>query len=74
MLKETLTANVSGIVAQVYAPTGTLVKENELILQIECMKCYFDIVAGINGKLELIIKPGEYVQELQELGYITEVS
>jgi len=70
MRKETLLASTSGIVAQVYAPTGALVKENELILQIECMKCYFDHVAGISGELLLTVNVGSFVQESEELGTI----
>ncbi len=73
MRKETLLAPVSGIVAQIVASNGSLVKENELILQIEVCKMYIDCTAGLDGKLELIINLGEFVTESQELGTITEV-
>lgn len=70
MKKETLISPVSGIVAQILAPSGSIVKENELILQIEVMKMYIDCTAGLNGKIELIINLGEFVTESSELGYI----
>ena len=74
MRKETLLSPISGLVAIIHCPTDTQVTANELILQIECMKMYFDITAGLDGKVNLMVKQGEFVQENQELGEIIEDS
>jgi len=73
MKRELLLSPISGIIAQIYAKSGDLVRENELILQIEVMKLFYDITAGISGKINLSVHEGNFVQESQELGTITEV-
>jgi len=70
MQKETLLSPMSGLICNIKYPTGSLVCANELIFQIECMKLYYDITAGIDGKINLIVKDGEFVQEGQPLGEI----
>ena len=72
MLKETLISPVSGIVAKLYAKNDDLVSENELILQIEVMKLFYDVTAGISGKINLTVTEGQFVQESEELGTIIE--
>lgn len=74
MRKETLLSPLSGIIYQIYATSGSLVSENELILQIECMKLFYDVTAGLNGRLDLKVQSGEFVQEGQEIGTIIESS
>jgi biotin carboxyl carrier protein len=70
MRKETLLSPLTGIIAQVYTPTGTIVQVNDEILSVECMKLFYPVSASINGKLELKVNVGEYVEESQEIGFI----
>lgn len=59
--------------AQIYTKNGDLVRENQLILQLEVMKLFYDISAGIDGRINLLVSTGEFVAEGHELGTITEV-
>jgi biotin carboxyl carrier protein len=70
MKQETLLSPISGIVAQIYAKNNDLVSENQLILQIEAMKLFYDVTCGINGRINLIIDEGAFIQEGQELATI----
>lgn len=72
MRKETLFAPMSGIIYKIYTPTGAHVNIDEKILDIECMKLFHGVTAGLNGKINLTVKDGEFVQEEQELGFILE--
>ena len=72
MLKETLFAPCSGIISQIYTPSGSLVKVGDEILSIEVMKLFMPVTASLGGKINLIIAQGEFVQENQELGEILE--
>lgn len=74
MRKETLLAPMSGIIYKVYVPSGSNVNIDEKILDIECMKLFHGVTAGLDGKITLIVKDGEFVQESQELGTIIEES
>lgn len=73
MRKETLFSPVSGIVSQILMPSGSIVKVDELILNIEVMKLFYEVTNELNGKLELLVHEGEFVQEGQELGTVIEV-
>jgi biotin carboxyl carrier protein len=72
MLKETLYAPCSGLISQIYTPSGSLVNEGDEILSIEVMKLFMPVVSSLNGKIKLIVSEGEFVQENQELGEILE--
>lgn len=69
---ETLQAPVSGIVSFIVKPSGSKVHIGELILNIEIMKLFYSVTAGLSGNLQLTIQEGEFVQESQGLGTITE--
>ena len=73
MRKEILQAPVAGIVNKLYVSSGSLVELDFLILDIEVMKLMYSVTSGISGKINLIVSQGEFVQEGQELGDITEV-
>ena len=64
---------MSGIVAQIYTPTGSIVQVNDELLSMECMKLFYPVSAGLSGQINLIINVGEFVEEGQELGTILEV-
>jgi biotin carboxyl carrier protein len=70
MKRETLLSPLSGIINQIYAQTGSLVQAGEEILSIESMKLMYPVTSGIQGKINLTVSVGEFVQELQELGTI----
>lgn len=72
MRKETLLAPMSGIIYKVYVPSGSNVKVDEKILDIECMKLFHGVTAGLDGNLTLNVKDGEFVQEGEALGVILE--
>jgi biotin carboxyl carrier protein len=73
MKRETLLSPLSGIINEIFIPTGSIVQVDQEILNIESMKLLYPVTSGLNGLLELIIAPGQFVQESQELGFITEV-
>lgn len=70
MLKESLFSPVSGIIAQIVRHSGDAVKLNDVICNVEVMKLFYNVTAGIDGMVHLVINEGQFVQEGQELGYI----
>jgi biotin carboxyl carrier protein len=72
MRKETLLAPVSGIVSQILTHSGSKVAEGQEILNLEVMKLFYSVSAGLSGKINLMVSEGEFIQEGQELGTILE--
>lgn len=72
MRREILLSPISGVVSQILTHSGSKVSEGQEILSLEVMKLYYSVTSGLNGKINLIVTDGEFVQEGQEIGSIVE--
>lgn len=52
------------------AEEGAFVHKDDVILQIECFKMFFDTKAPVDGKIEWLVKLGQLVEENQVVAYV----
>lgn len=69
-MKIPVTAPVLGVVTLIFAETGTQVSKDDVVMQIESMKYFFDVVVPEDGTFELATSLGQLVDENGIVGYI----
>jgi biotin carboxyl carrier protein len=59
-----------GMVAQFFVESGVVVADDELIMQIECMKMLYDIRASCAGTVSVFVALGQQIAQDQLLAII----
>lgn len=60
-----------GVASMRLAEEGAKVEKGAIIMQIEVMKFFYDVLAPASGRVAWRVKLGQLVEENQVIGYIT---